>query len=126
MKQMYITSLASLLLTASLMAGTLPGENGFQRFEASREFDHNLLTWNTWLPANHHFEVEKSTDGIHWRTIAVVLETATDAVQQYRFADENNEAAIIHYRIRQIDIKGQSNYSSICTVRRNTKLYRMA
>jgi hypothetical protein len=125
MKQQYFATLASLLLSASVLAGTTPGKNGLHSFQASCEFNHNLLTWITGLSSKSHFEVEKSTDGMHWRTIAVVMETKTGAVKKYSFADEDNEEAIIYYRIRQVDIKGQSYYSSVRTVRRNTTLYRM-
>lgn len=129
MKQTYIIALFSLLISASVFAGNnsvAPKPDTLPSFCASREFDHNLLTWIMDLgQANSHFEVERSTDGNNWRTIAMVLVTNNGTVTKYSYIDENNTDEVICYRIRQIDTKGQAYYSPVRTVRRNMKASRI-
>jgi hypothetical protein len=129
MKQTYIIAVFSLLISASVFAGNnpvTPKPDKLSSFCASREFDHNLLTWIMDLgQSNSHFEVERSTDGNNWRTIAMVLVTNNDAVTKYSYIDENNTEEVIYYRIRQVDTKGQAYYSFVRTVRRNMKASRI-
>jgi hypothetical protein len=127
MKRIYvIAALFSLFFSTTAIAQN--SADTFHTFCASRQVDRNLLTWAIDEDVNNsHFEIERSTDGKNWRTIALVLETFdAGKLKQYSFFDEHNEDQVIHYRIRLTDIKGQSYYSSIQTVRRNTKVYRMA
>ena len=79
------------------------------------------LHWSTAQEINnHHFELERSTNGQKWNTVAVVRGAGTSYVQnKYTYTDKNVSEEMVYYRIRQIDVTGHSQYSSLRTVRIN-------
>jgi hypothetical protein len=71
---------------------------------------------------NHHFEVERSFDGVNFATEGSVA-AANGPKNTYRFTDNNailKNNAKAFYRLKQVDIDGRIIYSSIMTVRLNT------
>lgn len=73
-----------------------------------------LLTWNCVLSsATSHFEVERSADGIHFETVALVP-VAKDA---YRYTDNICCADYFIYRIKEVGYDGAAGYSAIKLVR---------
>lgn len=71
---------------------------------------------------NNYFEVERSFDGTSFTSIALVFsyEQNSNVRRQYSFSDKS--AAIQHkevvwYRIRQVDLDGNSSYSKVISLR---------
>jgi hypothetical protein len=75
----------------------------------------HLLTWETSSEQdNDFFEVQRTVDGVNWQVLGEV-EGATNAVAGgvYRYADEAPIEGINLYRLRQVDLDGTFEYSSI-------------
>lgn len=79
------------------------------------------LHWSTAQEINnHHFEIERSTNGQKWNTVGVVKGAGTSNIQnKYTYIDNSVSGEIMYYRIRQVDVTGHSQYSTVRTVRIN-------
>jgi hypothetical protein len=73
------------------------------------------ITWKTALEINsHHFNVERSADGIQWSPIGNVPAAGNSTSEKsYSFTDNNPLANGAMYRIAQYDIDGKVKYTSI-------------
>ncbi len=73
------------------------------------------LQWRTMQEQNaSHYNVQRSEDGVRFRTIAIVAaQGTTSSVTDYTYNDKNATAATVYYRLEQVDIDGSINYSSI-------------
>ena len=75
-----------------------------------------------WKVANavdfSHFEIERSTDGINYRQVALVF--YDNAFTDYTYKDNNPVTGIYYYRLKMIDNAGTYKYSSIISVRVNS------
>jgi hypothetical protein len=93
----------------------------FQSFYATRQAGNIQLNWSTSAELNNsYFEVERSTDGSSWKRVAEVLGAGTTTtVNKYSYIDKNISDAIVYYRIRQVDINGNSQYSVIRAIHGN-------
>ena len=106
-------------------AATLPVK--YLSFDAVASGKAVNLKWVTaWEMNNSHFEVERSFDRSNFKTIAVVLDgfTGADNSRNYQCRDNSAELqgrSIIYYRLKQIDLDGNINYSIILAVRMETK-----
>lgn len=76
------------------------------------------LEWKTSSEQDtRDFEVQRSTDGQAWTTIATVAAAGNSSIiRTYSSTDQHPSAGINYYRIRQYDIDGHSSYSSIRSV----------
>ena len=76
------------------------------------------MTWSTASEKNNsHFEIEKSFDGQNWTKLALFFGNGTtSAVSTYSFKDKEN-AALVYYRIRQVDIDGTATYTGVRVVK---------
>jgi len=84
----------------------------------------NKITWVIATPAVKpaNFEVEKSSDGVHWSTITV-LPLNNDLQSAYDYTDNNATADKILYRIKETDPDGRFVYSPVVLVKKsNTKI----
>lgn len=73
----------------------------------------SLITWSTADEKdNARFEVQRSFDGINWMTIGNVEANGGNIVNNYSFID-NTPSEINFYRLKQVDINGQSALSEI-------------
>jgi hypothetical protein len=76
-----------------------------------------LLTWQTDNEVNtREFIIERSTDGRYYSTAGSVQATNTTGNHQYIFTDRKIDqlgASVIYYRLKQVDIDGQSTYSRV-------------
>ena len=102
----------------------------FNGFFATKNNNNVILNWSTAQELNNqHFEIQRSFDGSNWTVIAIMLGAGnSDNVQQYSFTDKNMTAAVVYYRIRQVDVDGKYEYSTVKTIRANeasptTKIY---
>lgn len=73
-----------------------------------------LLEWQTVTETqNHGFEIERSTDGIHFYKIGWVPGEGTTQIQQeYQFDDKDIKPHVTYYyRLRQLDYDGTASFS---------------
>lgn len=89
--------------------------------------NHNIveLNWQTGSKKNNSgFEIQRSSDGIHWKSIDFVPGNGTTQnVQNYTFIDEQPLLGLNYYRLKQIDFDWIFEYSSIVSVEMNTSIY---
>lgn len=79
-------------------------------FTAGCNSNGSYLQWATAMEQNaSHFIVEKSRDGITWNDVSHVAAAGT--ASHYQFEDPSGGAA--YYRLKQVDVNGQSMYSGI-------------
>jgi hypothetical protein len=73
------------------------------------------LQWRTMQEQNaSHFNVQRSEDGVRFRTIGMVMAQGnTASISDYNFNDKNATGAMYYYRLEQVDLDGNINYSSI-------------
>ena len=63
---------------------------------------------------NDYFSLEKSRDGLFYSSIGNVPGQGTSfVIQEYRFEDTNPFAGTSYYRLKQVDLDGSFEYSSI-------------
>jgi hypothetical protein len=84
-------------------------------FDAQKHGDDVLLTWSTAMQWNHsHFDVERSTDGIHFNYLTTVGgESFTNEIQTYEVLDHDPYGGLNYYRLKQVDLDGKTTYSDI-------------
>ena len=80
----------------------------------SRQGAANLVKWTTLSESNvSHFDVERSTDGRNWLTVAAGIPAQNaSSGHQYSATDKTPLAGQQWYRVRQADRDGQQTYSS--------------
>lgn len=84
------------------------------------------LNWATSMEKNvSHFSIEKSTDGRNYSEAGIVFAAGNSSnLIKYSFTDNNinaNNATVIYYRLRSVDIDGRSELSTIRSIRLGTK-----
>ena len=87
-----------------------------------------VLNWSTAIELNtRSYLVQRSTDGYDWATVGNVAAAGNaSATSTYQFIDQTRVKNMYYYRLAQIDIDGQINYSktAICSTEGATvKLY---
>jgi hypothetical protein len=87
----------------------------FLNFDGVLQDDKALLTWSTSQELNNKgFEVEKSYDGQTFTGIGFVNGAGNSSVvNTYNYTDLKVQSGSNYYRLRQEDIDGNFNYSSI-------------
>ena len=77
-----------------------------------------MLRWKTASEIhNLRFEVERSLDALHWKKIGFVEGNGDRNTQSlYHFLDTTTPSGIHYYRLKQIDLDGQFEFSSIIHV----------
>ena len=85
----------------------------------------NTVVQLNWLTTNEintqYFEVERSTDGIHFMAIGKVnAQTNTATNKNYSFNDNSFPTGIIYYRLKMVDINGAYTYSPIVRINNNS------
>ena len=95
----------------------------YTAFTAIRKNNMVELNWSTANETeNSHFEVERSFDGRSWNTIGEVKGNGTtNLTKHYNYVDKKVEQSIVHYRLRQVDLDGKSEYSTIKTINNNNE-----
>lgn len=89
-------------------------------FEGNRQNGGNYLNWKTTDEVNFdHFDIERSTDGIHFSKIGEVKAAGLNEGKQYNFSDAafiNNDLSKVFYRLKMVDVPGTYNYSNIVLI----------
>jgi hypothetical protein len=75
------------------------------------------LAWQTASEkGNSHFDIERSANGKDWAKIGMVKGSGTTQQKvDYRFMDEGPLSILNYYRLKQVDLDGQFNYSPVVT-----------
>ena len=85
------------------------------------------LTWITASESNSdYFSIEKSSDGLSFESIGKkdASENSNTAVK-YTFVDTEPNVGKAYYRLKQIDLDGQSEYSDLCFVNSEVEEYKL-
>ncbi|WP_315821365.1 hypothetical protein [Paraflavitalea speifideaquila] len=73
----------------------------------------NRLQWKASCTENTDFIVERSTDGIHFLQIGLVLATVGDCNNPFELADQNPIAGKAYYHLQMKESNGAITYASI-------------
>jgi hypothetical protein len=79
------------------------------------------LTWQTAMELNNdYFELQRSTDGITFQTIAKINGAGnSSSVLNYNYTDSGFSGTVVYYRLLQHDFDGTASASKIVTVSLN-------
>ncbi|MBX9784135.1 MAG: T9SS type A sorting domain-containing protein [Chitinophagaceae bacterium] len=89
----------------------------FLSFTAVGTNNNVLLNWNTDNENNtSHFDVEFSTDARTFTKIGEVKSMNTPGVHQYSFVHVSPAGTVLYYRLKQVDLDGKFEYSSVARV----------
>ena len=82
-------------------------------FTATKQANSVLLNWNTSTETNSkNFDIQFSTDGIHWQTIGTVAAAGNSNVQRnYSFVHTSPVKGTNYYRLKQNDLDARFEYS---------------
>jgi hypothetical protein len=97
----------------------------FYEFKVSRKGeDAAYIQWSTATELNNEkFLVERSIDGITYKTIATVAGAGNSvSVQNYTMLDPSLEPRTYYYRIKQVDFDGKYSYSVVRILNLNSNL----
>lgn len=91
-------------------------------FKGNVENNDAHLAWETATELNNAgFDIEKSTDGVHFSSIGFVKGNGNSFTQKtYSFID-NNFTKTAYYRLNQHDFDGKTTYSSIVSLQKEGK-----
>jgi len=92
-------------------------------FIATATSDGVLLNWTTATEVNNHgFEIERSSDGVEFYTVAFVQGAGTSTERReyvYTNKVDYKGGEIFYYRLKQIDLDGRVQYSDIVEIEFN-------
>ena len=89
-------------------------------FNVKKESTVALLKWITEAEIkNDYYEVERSSDGINYKTVGTVTGNGTtNDIKNYQFADPINFSdKIVYYRLKIVDFDNKITYSKIIALR---------
>ena len=86
-------------------------------FKGLLKDDKSYITWATADELNNdHFDVEKSTNGADFAKIGTV-NAKGERNSVYSFVDNNVQAKVNYYRLKQVDIDGRFTYTRVLVLR---------
>ncbi len=87
-------------------------------FTAQAQTPGVMLKWNTATEINNdHFEIDRSTDGISFDSIGTVKGAGnSNTLKSYSYADAYPMNGTNYYRLKQVDMNGNTQYSPTETV----------
>ena len=90
----------------------------FTSFAANVNNGNVVLNWSTATETNNSgFSVERSNDQSSWTTLGFVngFGTTTEP-QNYSYTDNTVSSGTYYYRLKQVDLSGQFEYSSVVSI----------
>jgi lysophospholipase L1-like esterase len=104
-------------VTALLAASALPTK--LSKFNALPKSNSIELSWETATEINNsHFEVERSTNGREFATIGRVKGKGNSQnTVRYKFTDASPDPGKNFYRLKQVDLDKQFNYSGVISAK---------
>jgi len=102
----------------SIDAATAPLPITLLSFSAEPRQNSVYLQWQTASEQGcDYFEIQRSDERSKWTTIGKTKALGTTSLpQNYSFTDRNIGFGTYYYRLKQVDINGESSYTSIQTV----------
>ncbi len=93
-------------------------------FEVTRSGSHAEITWSTTDELNNdHYQIERSTDGFNYVTIATVKANTQGQISNvYRTVDPSPFKGVNYYRLVQVDKDGRRTYYGIRQANFGSKL----
>lgn len=92
----------------------LGNQNTFFHFDVTRELNKVDLSWtNNTGAENDFFQIEKSTDGVHFYDIKKVDSEKVFTSKLYKFTDTNPLEGLNYYRVKSTHFDGSVEYSEI-------------
>jgi hypothetical protein len=83
-------------------------------FTAVKQGNNGLLNWAVAnQDDNHHYELQRSTNGTDFTTIATINKSGNGVYSYTDLALNNLGSTIFFYRVKQVEISGRSGYSDI-------------
>ncbi|MEO7445284.1 MAG: T9SS type A sorting domain-containing protein [Ferruginibacter sp.] len=103
------------------LSGAIPVT--FSKFNAQCTGSGALISWSTENEINSsHYEIEKSTDGTNWVTVATVNAAVNSSTSKdYQQIDLGNVSKAL-YRIKQVDKDGTYSYTNVARTNCESKL----
>lgn len=90
----------------------------FLGISAQRKIGYNLVEWRTAdATGTHHFDIERSEDGIHFKKIGEMASFNSPTVLTYTYRDDQLTGGTLWYRVRNVDVDGKSKLSPVVAVR---------
>ena len=91
----------------------------FISFTLSRESSNVSIKWSTAQEMNsNRFVIERSDNGTNWTGIAIVLAAGeSSSTINYNYIDKNVSAAILYYRVKEVDNDGKYIYTEVRTIK---------
>ncbi len=106
--------------TGECACTTLPVE--LTNFNVSVFGTKNMVQWTTKSEKdNDYFLVQRSKDGTTWETLKMINGQGHSSVEvSYKYTDERPLMGISYYRLKQVDLNGNYQYSDMQVVDRKT------
>jgi uncharacterized repeat protein (TIGR01451 family) len=112
------TEVGSAQNTVSVIDGVVPIK--WLSFNANKQSNKVLLTWQVQETEVLFYEIEKSLDGSYFKKLTA-QNSKGNGLHTYTQEDFVAEANNIFYRIKQIDLNGNTSYSAIVKVSTQTE-----
>jgi len=112
------SGISNLILGEVILASSLALPLRWGAVSATRQQSAVTIRWIT--EQEHqvsHFDVERSTDGLHWSTAIAGIGAGNQSNRrEYVATDKTDHAGTLYYRIRQTDIDGRTTISKVAIV----------
>ena len=83
-------------------------------FTVQKQHETTLLTWQTATEQNNkEYQIERSSDGITFNKIGVVISNNNISGSRYSYVDAHPLSGNNYYRLKSVDIDGKFSYSNI-------------
>lgn len=105
------------IFKGALYSGVLPV--AIVSFTGETMTGSNRLAWKVGQEIDvSHYELERSTDGLHFQKIATIKATNSGS---YQYDDAVSNGSFYYYRLRTVDNDGSYKYSDIISLKRVSK-----
>lgn len=112
------SGISNLLLGEVILANSLALPLRWGAVTAARQQGTVTIRWIT--EQEHqvsHFDVERSTDGLHWSTVIAGIAAGNQSHRrEYMQTDKTDHTGALYYRIRQTDIDERATISKVAIV----------
>ena len=107
----------------STASGTSPLPVTMKYFRGNAAENSTILEWETTAEINSSsFDIERSTDAVHFQTMATQAAAGNSkADKYYSYQDYSLPAGLYYYRLKQVDMDGSYEYSRIISLRINSQ-----
>ena len=109
--QVNTSSFSSFYFANKILPAILPVK--ISSFTGKHSGATNILKWQANCNGSISFNIERSSDGIHFETIGNIPATALDCNQPFGFTDNDPLVTNNYYRLRIIEAGGTISYSNI-------------